>query len=310
MWPNGIRDYVSPVHSEEIWVIANLGLGAKFQDQATLVCDALKNEGLNAKTVDSFDLYLHIRGGDLSLLRITEPPIAAIIQVKDVVLIRALESIGVPTFNSSEAVRVCDDKALTHIALSESNVPTPATVVPPERYPGQSVPETFITYAEEVIGYPIIVKAAKGSFGKEVFMAQDRLQLETSLAQLAHRPLILQQFIRSAHSTDLRIQVIDGEVAAVVQRRPSTGDFRANLTLGASGESVSPSDDVLRVAVMASNTVGTLSAGVDLIVDVDGRPLVLEVNSNAHLRRVTEITGVQVARLFAQAITKQIVNLK
>ncbi len=310
MWPNNIRDYVSPVHSKEIWVIANLGLGTKFQDQARLVCNALMKEGFYAKVVDSFDLYLQIGDDNRDLLAAVKPPVAAIIQVKDTVLIKALESMGVLTFNSSEAVRVCDDKSLTHLALSQNNVPTPTTLVPPERYPGQPIPEHFIAYAEELIGYPMIVKAAKGSFGKEVFMAQSRLELENSLTKLQHKPLIIQRFVRSTHNTDLRVQVIDGKAMAAVQRRPNNGDFRANLTLGASGESISPSDDVSRTAEMASVAVGTLSAGVDLIVDIDGRPLVLEVNSNAHLRRITEITGVQVARLFAQAVARHLIDIE
>ncbi len=298
------------MHSEEIWVIANLGLGVKFQDQAQLVADALRKEGHSAKIVNSFDIYLHLQDGCRNLLPKLESPIAAALQVKDTLLAKALESLGVHTVNSSEAIKVCDDKALTHLVLSENNIPFPTTVVPPEMYPGQSVPNTFITQVEDLLGYPIIVKASKGSFGKEVFRAQNRIELQESLSKLQHRPLIFQRYIPSIHNSDLRIQVIDGEAVAAVQRMPNAGEFRANLTLGAAGKPISPGKDVVTTAIKASQAVGTLSAGVDLIVDPEGRPLVLEVNSNAHLRRISEITGVEVAGFFARALIKHLDPIK
>src|SRR2546423_2565579 len=50
----------------------------------------------------------------------------------------ALESLGVRTVNSSEAIRICGDKWKTAVALREADLPAPRTVLAlsPEAVPG------------------------------------------------------------------------------------------------------------------------------------------------------------------------------
>ena len=47
---------------------------------------------------------------------------------KDKYLSLILEKSGVRLFNSHRAIRICDDKAETHLALSGRNIPMPTTV--------------------------------------------------------------------------------------------------------------------------------------------------------------------------------------
>ena len=94
--------------------------------------------------------------------------------------------------------------------------------------------------------------------------------------------------------TDLRIYVVDGRVAAAMRRRSDT-DFRANIGGGGHGEAYDPSPEEAALAVRCCRILGAQFAGVDLLWDADGSPLVCEVNSNAHMAGITACTGVDVA---------------
>jgi RimK family alpha-L-glutamate ligase len=296
------------VDKPEIWIVANLELGPKFQDQATLVAEAINKEGLHARVVDSLELAVLVSTDEqerqISITNDQLPDIA-VMQIKDTALNLALESLDVITINSSHTVRVCDDKALTHLYLVKEGVPTPSTLIAPERYPGQPSRETIIVQSEDIFGYPVVVKATKGSFGKEVFRANNREELLAHIDSFKDRAFLLQRYIATPNNQDFRLQVIDGKMVAAVARQPSErGEFRANLTLGASGIAIDPHPHLSELAIRASKAVGAITAGVDIVVDQQGSAYVLEVNSNAHFRRISEITGIDVALCLAKSIRR------
>ena len=58
----------------------------------------------------------------------------AILWDKDKYLGLQLEARGMRVFNNVRALALCDDKALTHIALARHNIPMPRTVLVPRTY--------------------------------------------------------------------------------------------------------------------------------------------------------------------------------
>ena len=51
---------------------------------------------------------------------------------KDTYLLEALDRTGIPLFNPANSIRVCDDKAMTHLALAAAGIPMPKNVITPE----------------------------------------------------------------------------------------------------------------------------------------------------------------------------------
>ena len=214
---------------------------------------------------------------------------------KDIRLARALEATGVRLYNPAAGVAVCDDKAATHLALVGERIPMPRTLVAPMTYQHMGPPAAaFLRLAGEQLGFPLVVKECFGSLGGQVYLARTPAELGGMMPQLAARPFLLQEFVAASAGTDLRLYVVGDRVAAAMRRRSAT-DFRANIGAGGQAEPYSPTQEEVRLALACSRRLGVPLAGVDILHDGDGRPLVCEVNSSAQMMAISACTGVDVA---------------
>ncbi len=220
---------------------------------------------------------------------------------KDDHLARLLEKSGVRLFNSAESIRLADDKMLTHIALLP--LPQPETISSPLFFAGEDDP-TFLDYVEQKLGYPIVVKKCFGAFGREVYLAKDRSELESFRARFLKEPHLYQKYIECG-ATDYRVITIGGKAVAAMKRQATEkGEFRANAALGGKGEKVELTEELCALAEKASELLGLEYAGVDLLWDGE-KYLITEVNSNAHFALITEVTGVPIAELYAKYILSE-----
>ncbi len=89
---------------------------------------------------------------------------------KDIRLAKSLEASGVRLYNSAAAIETCDDKAATHLRLAGQRLPMPRTLVAPMTYRDiTDAVEPFCETAENILGYPLVIKECYGSFGGQVF---------------------------------------------------------------------------------------------------------------------------------------------
>lgn len=223
---------------------------------------------------------------------------------KDVILARYLELSGIPVYNSSRSIEVCDDKRKTYLALLEAGIPVPRTISGPMTYENVGFPALdFLESLEDGLGYPLIAKEAFGSFGEQVYMAENREDLERILKAIERKPFLLQQYISASRGQDLRLQVVGDQVVAAM-RRYSDNDFRANITNGGHMEGYEPEETACLLAVQACQAVGCDFAGVDLLFQEDGF-LVCEVNSNAHFKNLYDCTGIDTADYIMEYISSR-----
>ncbi len=271
----------------DVLIVANLGLGPAFRANASLYLAAAQRHAASVGVLnlasDAVDL--------------TRPPRArfALILDKDASTAEALRSNGTAVANSPEAILACDDKRRTGALLSAAGVATPHTVLLPPLYPKQAMDLRALEEAVGALGLPLVVKEAKGSFGSQVHLVETMEDLTDIATSLADKRLLAQEFIRSSRGRDRRLHVVDGEVVAAMERR-SAHDFRANLSAGGVGFPYVPSEPERELAIEAARAVGAVNAGVDLLIDSHDRgALVCEVNANAHIWRLSAISGVDVA---------------
>lgn len=219
-----------------------------------------------------------------------------------------LEKSGLRLFNSHAAVRVCDDKMETHLALSGHGIPMPPTIPGLLCYNAEAqVSPDNIDFLERTLGYPVIVKRSYGSLGKGVYKADDRTELEALCDKLKCTPHLFQKFISSSAGKDVRVIVIGGKVVASMQRKSDT-DFRSNLELGGTAKPVEI-DDCLRDMCQRTAKILNLDyCGIDVLYGENGEYLVCEVNSNAFFGGIERVTGVNIARLYAEHIYREIYN--
>lgn len=214
---------------------------------------------------------------------------------KDVRLARALEACGFCVFNRADAIALCDDKAATHLMLAREGIPMLDTMVAPMTYLKMDEPgKAFLTRAEKRFGFPMVVKECYGSLGGQVYLARNMEELYALMDQMAARPFIIQEFVSASAGRDIRLYMAGGKLIAAM-RRTSTSDFRANIGNGGRAEAYAPSNEEIQLAERCCGLLGLDFAGVDLLHDAEGRPLVCEVNSNAHMAALTACSGVDVA---------------
>lgn len=220
-----------------------------------------------------------------------------------------LEKSGLRLFNSHAAVRVCDDKMETHLALAGHGVPMPQTVPATLCYdPQAKINKEHILFLERTLGYPVIVKESYGSLGKGVYKADNRAELEELCEKLKCTPHLFQRFISSSAGRDIRVIVIGGKAVAAMQRKSDT-DFRSNLELGGTAKPVEIDGRLRDICELTAKILSLDYCGIDVLYGENGEYLVCEVNSNAFFGGIERVTGANIARLYVEYIYGEIYGL-
>lgn len=261
----------------------------KFDDLYHILLEAARKAGMTLDVMTNAELCCRVDCAELDGYDFV------LFWDKDVQLASQLESRGMRLFNSAQSILWCDDKALTYLRLKEAGIAMPRTILAPKTFPGVGYPDlSFLKEAADALGFPMVVKECFGSFGQQVYLAQDMAELEALVSRLAGTPLLFQQLIQESYGHDVRINVVNGRVVASMHRRSTDGDFRSNLTRGGSMESCIPTEEQQSIAVRAAQALGLDFAGVDVLFGKNG-PLICEVNSNPHFKTTLQCTGVNMA---------------
>ena len=215
---------------------------------------------------------------------------------KDVSLARRLEAQGIPVFNSSSAIELCDDKARTYIHLLDT-VEQPKTIIAPKTFFTADMTE-FIEKAVEILGLPLVFKECFGSFGAQVHLCRSIDEIKSLVSE---KPFILQEFIEISAGCDIRLEVVGDRVVSAVKRH-NENDFRSNVTNGGTMEVYTPSAEQCEIAVKACKKLGLDFGGVDILLSNQ----VCEVNSNAHIMNIMKASGVDIAPLIFDRILEKI----
>jgi ribosomal protein S6--L-glutamate ligase/gamma-F420-2:alpha-L-glutamate ligase len=177
----------------------------------------------------------------------------------------------------------------------------PKTISSPLCYAqNQQEDERFLQIVANEFDFPIVVKECFGSMGKQVYLASNFEELTSMRNSLKYKPHIYQQFFKASAGVDLRVVVIGKQAVASMVRKSKT-DFRSNIELGGSGIEHSLTEKEKAVAEKCAQILGLDYCGVDILIG-ESEPIVCEVNSNAYFQKLEEVSGVNIAKLYAQHI--------
>ena len=263
--------------------------------QAERMKDELEKLSLPCRIEKNNGAFCHIKNGEIDTLDID----FCVCFDKDIYTIEALERRGVRVFNNLSAIKTCDDKMLTHLALS-GVVDMPDTMSGTFSYIQIDEREENLEKIEKRFSYPMILKLNSSSLGAGVFLVKNRGELREKIYEISGKPYLIQQFIESARGEDYRFIVVAGKCVASMKRVSKT-DFRSNIELGGVGEKVDAPKDFIALAEKVAQTLNLDYCGVDVLSD-NGKPILCEVNSNAFFGGIEKITGVNVAKIYAEHI--------
>lgn len=221
---------------------------------------------------------------------------------KDKYASELLEKCGLRLFNSHKAIRACDDKMQTYIALTNVGIEFPLTLPGTLCYTaGAKVSESTLDEIESQLGYPVIIKTCYGSRGSGVYKADDRGKLRRIAQKLIGVPHLFQKYVECG-GKDLRVIVVGGKVIGCMERA-GNGDFRANIGRGGSGRVYEADGKLTALCERCAEVLGLDYCGVDVLVGKNGYEI-CEVNSNAFFEEFEKVTGVNVALEYARHILR------
>ncbi len=209
-----------------------------------------------------------------------------------------LELKGYRVLNSHECLNLTGNKLLTSLKLVENNIPTPNTCI-------AFTKEASIKAIEEELNFPVVIKPIIGSWGRLIAKLDDynsamaNLECREIMGNVWQKIYYLQRFIgnptqESKTPTDLRIIVVGDQCVAGMGRYHPNQDFRANLAIGGSANSIELTRELEELSLKSARVIGGEILGIDIMKE-NGDYKVIEINGTPQFRGITEATGINIA---------------
>ena len=280
------------------WLIVNSFMNTdKFISLYEMLSTAFKKHNVTLDIKKASDISLEVGAN------IINKPDFAIFWDKDIYLAERLEKSGVRLFNNKKAVLLCDNKILMYQTLKENDIKIPRTFIAPKTFEGLNYRDrSFLKEVIDEIGFPMVIKEAYGSFGEQVYLANDEASLNKIIDSIGYKDFLLQEYIASSKGKDVRINVV-GDKAIVSMLRENDNDFRSNISSGGHGSIYQPNKEFIDLDLKATKALGLDFAGVDLMFTENG-PILCEVNSNPQFASTLKATGINLADYIADYIIK------
>jgi acetyl-CoA carboxylase biotin carboxylase subunit len=208
--------------------------------------------------------------------------------------------IGPPT----QAIRNLGDKTVARRTMINSGVPVIPGMMQAETGPDEMIKEA------ELIGYPVLIKAAAGGGGKGmriVHSAGDIREAMESASREARSAfgngaIYLEKYLRQARHVEFQVLAdAHGNVIHLLERECSIQRRHQKIIEETPSPALTPElrEEMGKAAVAAARASGYVNAGtVEFLVDHDSKFYFLEVNTRLQVEHpITEmITGIDLVR--------------
>lgn len=296
-----------------------------YQDYLTSACDKKKYNlyWLNKNTVyyTNNETNIHIIDRDLDFSLDKDNIKDTVIfqgQANDSIgknyigLMTAFELFGFYVINNINSIITASDKWLAYSWMKNIGVPQPNTVIITkdimEDGENKISKDIFFKILDSV--YPsgqdidvapdnmsdvkYVCKILNGSLGIGVFVVK-RSEIEGVLQAMFEiapdTAFVIQEF--KQNTGDIRVHAfsVDGkkyDIIAVMKRDKISGDFRSNVSLGASTEKYNLSDKQKDIVLKTAKYTGCKWVGIDLMHCEDGNDYVIEYNSSPGVQGISQ----------------------
>jgi [lysine-biosynthesis-protein LysW]--L-2-aminoadipate ligase len=212
--------------------------------------------------------------------------------------IRMFESAGIKCVNKGDVARICGDKLLTSLALSDHNVPQPEVCV--------AFTEESALQSIEEMGYPVVLKPAVGSWGRLLSKINDRDAAESILEHKAilgsyHHSIFYIQKYMEKRGRDIRSFVVGDECIAAIYR--TAEHWITNTARGGITSKCEVTDALAELSCQAARAVGGGVVAIDIFETDDGF-VANEVNYTMEFKNSVDVTGVDIPGRIADYVIR------
>ena len=153
------------------------------------------------------------------------------------------------------------------------------------------------------LGEPFVAKGLESSMGREIYLISNSKEYEL----LRHnndinKEWLFEEFISNSYGKDLRIFTIRDKTIACMIRKANS-DFRANVALGASVESIATTPIINSIVADIYKQTKLDFLGVDLLFGTNGYYF-CEINVMPGLEGIESASGINISKLIIETIKK------
>lgn len=230
---------------------------------------------------------LHIHGK-----QVPYPPFAIVRTVEPVLHIH-LERCGIRTFNSAKVSQLCNHKSLTHLEMSQLNMPMVDTIFTQKDLLTHTLP----------MPVPFVVKESTGRSGKQVYFIQSTKDWVACIDQLTTNDLVVQS-TNVQIGKDVRVFIVGKEIVGAVLRESKT-DFRANFKLGGTATWYPLNDKERALIHTIIHHIDFDMVGIDFLIGPTGDFLLNEIEDVVGSRILSATSDINIVRKYVTHINEQ-----
>ncbi len=158
---------------------------------------------------------------------------------------RELEQRGVRVFNNYITSKIANDKYETYLTCKALNIPVAHTEL----------------LENSDLAFPFVLKSVDGHGGSEVFLVNDKTELDGCLSSRNKRYIVQQ--VCYPYGVDVRVYVLGEKILGATLRVGSS--FKSNFSLGGVAERYEPTPFMVDVAKTIQRELKSDFIGVDFI---------------------------------------------
>jgi len=182
---------------------------------------------------------------------------------------------GVTVINSAESIHNCNDKLRARVLMQDAGVPVPKTFpYDPDWYEGNE----FLEMTKDELAVRYVARPAHHSQGRNLFVGNFN---DCQATCINWGSGYISEYIPKVR--EVRVFVAQGRVVWVAEKTPADPTAHAwNVAQGGRFDNVRWSDwpiSACVAAIFAARALGVNFAGIDVMLDAEGRSYVLEANS-------------------------------
>ncbi len=243
---------INQLRERDISVITDLNLAHATAHNGEIICHNVVMEDL--------DLYFSYNAGQQTAYQMY--------------LYQALNE-TVPCLNNYDSFALCEDKYRTSHKLARAGIRTTDY-----RLCNTDDKHTLKNTIREWDGR-LVYKPTDGWGGMGIVKVENERSLDMLMPFLEHtnlKHLYVERYINYDMS-DFRVDIVDGQFVGCYGRKAPADDWKTNISSGGTVMAREASDELIEVALKATEITGLEIAGVDIIFDEDAQEyVVLEVN--------------------------------
>jgi RimK family alpha-L-glutamate ligase len=183
------------------------------------------------------------------------------------------------------------NKLIQYDSLQKHDIPLIPTVYQYRNLSYKDVTDIF----EET---SFVVKPINGSFGSDIELINSQEGFNQYFSSHSLHQTLIQRYIPT--QSDFRVLILGTEVLGILERFRGGHSIITNVSAGNRAQKGVLKSEITDLAILSSQALNLEYAGVDIILDSNGHPFIIEVNNSPQFEGFERETGVNVAEKIIQ----------